>query len=237
MKKILSNLRRAVNDYNLIEDGDKILVGVSGGKDSMTLVYALKLFQRFSPVKFELEAITVTLGFKDFDITPIKDFLNKIEVPYHVIETRIGELIFEVRKEKNPCSLCANMRRGAIHNFIKDKGFNVIALGHHKDDVVETLFMNMFYNGKVNTFLPKTYLEKSNVNVIRPFIYINEIEVIGANRRNNIPIVESPCPANKNTKREEIKNLMKSIYKDIPTARKNILTAIKNEDQFQLWFK
>jgi len=236
MKRVLGCIRKAVEEFNLIEDGDRVAVGVSGGKDSTVLLYALKLFQNFSPVKYELEAITISLGFDDFNIEPMKEFCKRIDVPYTVKETDIAKIVFDVRKEKNPCSLCANMRRGALHNVMKERNLNALALGHHCDDAIETLFMNMFYTGRINTFYPKTYLSRKKINVIRPIIYLAEKQIIGAHNRNELPLVESPCPADKKTTREEIKNLMKQIYKDIPQAREKLITAMKNEDQFKLWF-
>ncbi len=237
MKRILGCVRRAVEEFDLIKDGDKIAVGVSGGKDSITLLYALKLFQRFSPVNYELEAITVTLGFDNFDITPIENFCEKIEVPLSINETLISKIVFDVKKEKNPCSLCANMRRGALHTTMQKRNCNVLALGHHSDDVIETLFLNLFYTGRIKTFSPKTYLTRRDVTVIRPMLYATEHQVIGAIRRHDLPTVKNPCPANENTKREEIKDYMKQIYKNIPPARNNIMTALKNEEQLDLWFK
>lgn len=236
MKRILGSIRRAVEEYNLIEDGDKVAVGVSGGKDSMALLYALKLFQRFSPVKYDLEALTLTLGFDGFDLTPVKEFCAKIDVPYTIKETKIGKIVFDVREEKNPCSLCAKMRRGALHNLMKEKGCNVLALGHHADDAIETLFMSMFYEGRINTFSPKTHLSRKDIYAIRPMIYVEEREIIGAIRKHGLPIVESPCPANKQTKREEIKTLMRQIYKEIPGSKDRIITSMKNEEQVNLWF-
>lgn len=236
MKRVLGAIRKAVEEYNLIEEGDRVAVGVSGGKDSMILLHALKLFQRFSPVKYDLEAITVSLGFKDFDLNPIKEFCKTIDVPYTIKETQIAEIIFDVRKEKNPCSLCAKMRRGVLHNSMKERELNVLALGHHSDDAIETLFISMFYSGRLATFSPKTYLSRKNIYAIRPMIYVTEAQIIGAMRKHNIPIVESPCPMDKNTKREEVKQLMKKIYKDIPNARDRIITSIKNKDQLNLWF-
>ncbi|RKD32315.1 tRNA 2-thiocytidine biosynthesis TtcA family protein [Thermohalobacter berrensis] len=236
MKKILGAIRKAVQDYDLIQDGDRIAVGVSGGKDSTTLLYGLKLFQRFSPVKYELEAVTIALGFEDFDLTPIKEFCKKIDVPYTVKDTYIAQVVFDIRKEKNPCSLCARMRRGAIHDLIKERGCNKLALGHHADDAIETLFMSMLYEGRVCTFLPQTYMSRKDIHVIRPMVYAEEREIIGAVRRNNIPTVKSPCPMDKNSKREYMKQLLRDIYKDIPGARDRLLTAIQNKDQFRLWF-
>ncbi|QEK11249.1 tRNA 2-thiocytidine biosynthesis protein TtcA [Crassaminicella thermophila] len=236
MKKILGNLRKAVSEFNLINENDQIAVGLSGGKDSMTLLYALKLFQKFSPVKYHLEAVTISMGFENFNFTPLKDFCNKIKVPYTIENTHIGKIVFDLRKEKNPCSLCANMRRGALYNVMQNRGLNVLALGHNKEDTIETLFMNMLYNGRIKTFLPKTYLEDRNIKVIRPLVYVSEHQILAASKRHSIPIVKSPCPVDKQTAREDTKNLMLHIYKHAPKAKDRILTSIKNKDQFELWF-
>lgn len=236
MKRILGCIRKATNDFQLIQDGDKIAVGVSGGKDSITLLYGLKLFQRFSPVKYEIEALTLTLGFDDFDLTETKRFCEEHEIPYTIKETEIGKIIFDYRKEKNPCSLCAKMRRGALHDLAKERGCNKIALGHHADDAIETLFLSMFYEGRICTFQPKSYLSRKDLYLIRPMVYVTEHQVKGAVNRHNLPVVESPCPANKKTKREYMKNLLKDIYKDIPLARDRLLTALRNKEQLNLWF-
>lgn len=236
MKRILGCIRKAVQDFDMIEDGARVAVGISGGKDSMTLLYALKLFQRFSPVKYELEALTIALGFEDFDLGPVEDFCKKIDVPYTVRETKIAQIVFEAREEKNPCSLCANMRRGALHNLMNERGLTTLALGHHSDDAIETLFLNIFYAGGISTFSPKSYMSRKKIHVVRPMIYVTEGEIIGAVNRHNIPVVESPCPMDKNTKREEMKNRLKDIYRDIPGARDRIMTALKNKDQINLWF-
>ncbi|WP_069650390.1 tRNA 2-thiocytidine biosynthesis TtcA family protein [Caloranaerobacter ferrireducens] len=236
MRRIVGAIRKAVEEFNLIEDGDRIAVGVSGGKDSLTLLYGLKIFQRFSPVKYELEAITLTLGFEDFDLSKVKEFVKEIDVPYTIKETQIGKIIFDIRKEKNPCSLCARMRRGALHDLMKEKGLNKLALGHHADDAIETLFLSMFYEGRINTFSPKTYMSRKDITVIRPMIYVTEHQIKGAVKKHNLPTVESPCPANRNTKREYVKHLMKNVYKDIPQARDRLITAIKNKEQLNLWF-
>lgn len=236
MKQILGGIRKAVQDFDMIQDGDKIVVGISGGKDSMTLLYGLRLFQNFSPVKYDLSAVTISLGFDNFDLTKVQEFCNNIDVKYHVVNTQISKIIFEIRKEKNPCSLCANMRRGALHNYVKEIGFNKIALGHHADDAIETLFLSMFYEGRMATFKPVTYLSRKDIHNIRPMVYIKEKQVISAVKKHSIPVVESPCPMDKNTKREEVKQMLENIYKDIPEGRDRILTAMMNKENFELWF-
>ncbi|MCR2044716.1 tRNA lysidine(34) synthetase [Anaerosalibacter massiliensis] len=236
MKKILGPMRKAIEDFNLIDDGDKIGVGVSGGKDSMLLLYALKLYQRFSPEKFELEAFTVDLGFEGFETKAIESYCESIGVPFNLKKTNIKNIVFDTRKEKNPCSLCANMRRGAIHNSLKDRGFNKLALGHHGDDAIDTFFLSLLYEGRINTLPPLTYLDRKKIYIIRPLLYVSEQDIKNSIEKNNIPIVNNPCPADKKTKREDMNKLVHKIYKEVPDARNRILTALNNEKGLRLWF-
>lgn len=236
MKSLLGNLRRTIQENSLIQDGDRVAVGLSGGKDSMVLLYALKKFQRFSPIQYDLAAATINLGFDNFDLSKTKTFCEKLEVPLLIEETNIAKIVFEAREEKNPCALCANMRRGALMTLLNREGYNVLALGHHNDDAIETMFMNMFYTGKISTLDYKSYLSRSQVYVIRPLLNVKEADIIGAVNKENIPVTKSPCPMDKNTTREKIKNLLKSIYSDIPNSRQSITKAMKNEEQFKLWF-
>ncbi len=236
MKQVLGAIRKAVNDFDMIQQGDRIAVGLSGGKDSMLLLYALKLFQRFSPVEYELSAITVSLGFEQFETQKIQDYCEKIEVPYYQVDTDIAKIVFDVRKEKNPCALCSKMRNGALHNKVKDIGFNRVALGHHGDDVVETLFLSMLYSGKLATFKPVTYLSNKEIYNIRPMIYVKESQVIGAVKRHQVPVLKSPCPMDGNSKRESVKMLLKKVYQDVPEGRERILKALSNKNQYELWF-
>lgn len=236
MKQILGALRKAVIDFDMIQDGDKIVVGISGGKDSMTLLYALKLFQRFSPAKFDLCAVSIDMGFENFDLSPVYEFCEKIDVPFKVVKTDIAKIVFDIRKESNPCALCANMRRGALHNTVNELGFNKIALGHHADDAVETMFLSMLYEARIKTFKPVTYLDRKDIFNIRPLIYTEEKQVIAAVKKHDIPVVKSPCPMDKNTKREEVKQILNEICKTIPEARDRVLKAIKNnKDNLELW--
>lgn len=236
MKSLLGNLRRTVQENKLIQDGDRVAVGLSGGKDSMVLLYALKKFQHFSPIQYDLAAATINLGFDNFDLTQTKAFCEQLEVPLLIEETNIAKIVFEAREEKNPCALCANMRRGALMTLLNREGYNVLALGHHNDDAIETMFMNMFYTGKISTLDYKSYLSRSQVHVIRPLLNVKEADIIGAVNKENIPVTKSPCPMDKNTTREKIKNLLKGIYSDIPNSRQSITKAMKNEEQFKLWF-
>lgn len=236
MSSILGALRKTIEEYELIRPGDRIAVGLSGGKDSTALLWALKKFQSFSPIPYELEAITISKGFTGMDLSPMTQFCDELKVPYHIEETDIAKIVFEIRQEKNPCSLCAKLRRGALTSVMNRKGLNVLALGHHADDAVETLMMNMLYTGKISTFEIKSHLTRSDVTVIRPLIGSSEKEVIGLVRQLALPVIPSPCPANENTKREEIRELLKGIYRSIPHSRANLLTAMKNEAQLNLWF-
>ncbi len=236
MKSLLGNLRRTIQENDMIKDGDKVAVGLSGGKDSMVLLYALKKFQRFSPIKYELAAATINLGFDNFDLTKTKEFCELLEVPLFIEETNIAKIVFEAREEKNPCALCANMRRGALMTLLNKEGYNVLALGHHSDDAIETMFMNMFYTGKLSTLDYKAFLSRSEVSVIRPFMNVKEADIIGTVNKEGIPVTKSPCPMDKNTTREKIKTLLKGIYSDIPGSRQSIVKSMKNEEQFKLWF-
>ena len=235
MKRVLGYVRKAVEDFNMIQDGDRIAVGISGGKDSMALLKALKLYQYFAPVSFHLEAVTLTMGFDNFDVTPIEEFCRELNVPYTVVHTLIGKIIFEERKEKNPCSLCARMRRGAFHDAALKLGCKKTALGHNLDDTLETFFLSLFHEGRFNTFSPVTYLDRKDITVIRPLIYAPEPEIIGAVRRHNIPVVPSPCPAAGYTQREEMKTLLRSLAKKIPNIRNQMLTALKSKHNRNLW--
>jgi tRNA(Ile)-lysidine synthase TilS/MesJ len=237
MKKILGCVKKAVSDFSMIQDGDVVGVGVSGGKDSTALLYALKLFQNFSPVKYELKAFTLTLGFDNFDLTPLKKFCHDLKIPYIIQPTQIGKVVFEERKDKNPCAMCARMRRGRLHTLCKEYGVTKLALGHHGDDAVETLFLSMFYESRISTFDPVTFLDKKNLTMIRPLIYASEKDIISTVNKHNLPIVKSPCPANGKTQRQYMKNLLEQIYKDIPNGKDRIITALKNKEQLNIWSK
>ena len=232
MQKILSTMRRAITDYDMIKDGDRIAVGVSGGKDSLLLLSALKAYNRFSPERFELAAITIDMGFKNADEsekTALKQYIADMGVPYYVIETDIAEIIFDLRKESNPCSLCSKMRRGALNNKAIELGFNKLALGHHADDLIETLFLSLFYESRLSTFSPVTKLERKNITVIRPMIYIREKEIAAFAK--DKPIIHNPCPANKHTKRQYVKDLLKSLEKDNKKIKENVLGAITHPER------
>ncbi|TCO76479.1 tRNA 2-thiocytidine biosynthesis TtcA family protein [Marinisporobacter balticus] len=237
MRKILGCIKKAVTDFNMIQEGDVVGVGVSGGKDSTALLYALKLFQNFSPVKYELKALTLTLGFDNFDLTPLKDLCAKLEIPYIIQPTQIGKVIFEERKDKHPCAMCARMRRGKIYSLCNETGVTKLALGHHGDDAIETLFLSMFYESRISTFDPVTFLDRKNLTMIRPLIYASEQDIISAVKKHALPVVKSPCPANGNTQRQYMKGLLNNIYKDIPNGRERIISALKNGEQLNIWTK
>lgn len=235
MKKVLGCLRRAIEDFDMIQDGDKIAVGVSGGKDSLMLLNALNLYRYFAPIEFELYGIMLTLGFDNIDTSNIEKFCAEINVPLIIKHTLIGKIVFEERQEKNPCSLCARMRRGALHNAAIEIGCEKVALGHHREDVIETFFLSLFYEGRINTFSPVTYLDRKNITLIRPLIYTPESEIKAAAKRINLPILQNPCPASGKTKRQEIKELMDYITNIIPNAREQVLSALINKEQYNLW--
>ncbi len=227
MKRVLSHVRRAVDDYSMINEGDKVAVGVSAGKDSLTLLCALAELRRFYPKKFELIAITVDMGFEGTDFSPIKALCDELDVEYHIIETQISKVIFDVRKEKNPCSLCAKMRRGALYSGARELGCTSVALGHHFDDVVETFMLNLFYEGRIGCFQPVTYLTQTGITLIRPMLYMPEKDVRYFAGKNTLPVVKSSCPADGNTEREEMKQLLRSLEKENKGLRYKIFGAIQ----------
>ena len=235
MKKVLGCIRRACEYFDLIEDGDRVGVGVSGGKDSLLLLYALSLYRRFAKQRFEVVALTLSMGLEPFDVSPIQALCDELGVRYIVRKTEI--IIFDERKEKNPCSLCAKMRRGALNELAKEVGCNKVALGHHRDDALETLLLCLLHEGRIHTFHPKSYLSRMDLTVIRPMVYVPEKHVIHVARQLELPIVKSPCPANGNTQREEMKQLLDELCKRYPNARELMLSALRNEEQYGLWEK
>lgn len=234
MQKLLSKFRKCVNDFKLIENNDRICVGVSGGKDSMTLARLLKAYQRFSPEKFELVAITLDTG-GECDFSNVQKFFSDIDIEYHIVKTNINEVVFNIRKEKNPCSLCSKLRHGALNDYAKQFNCNKVALGHNKDDSIETLLMSMFYEGRIHCFSPKTYLSKKDITLIRPMLYLNEMEIKNFVERNNFPIVKNPCSANGFTKRQYIKDVISSLEEDIPGLQNRLANCLINEKQLKIW--
>lgn len=238
LQRVLSEVRKAVDDYHMIAEGDKIAVGISGGKDSLTLLYALSSLRRFYPHPFDLVAVTVDLGFANLDLSEIKKLCEKLEVPYTVVKTQIGQIVFEQRQENNPCALCAKMRKGALNEAMKQLGCNKIAYAHHMDDVVETMMLSLLYEGRFHTFSPVTYLDDTGLTVIRPLIYMKEADVIGFVRKYEVPVVKSPCPTDGHTKREYVKQLLKQLNTENPGVKQRMFTAIQNGcDNLKEWNK
>ena len=235
MKKLLGCIRRADEDFGLIKDGDRIAVGVSGGKDSIALLYALRLYKYFSKTKYDIIGITLDMGLFHPDTDEIQKFCSANDIEYKVVPTKIGNIVFEARKESNPCALCSNLKRGALHNAAIEENCNKVALGHHFDDVLETLMMSLLYEGRFNTFSPLTYMERKNIYVIRPMVYASEMEIIGVAKRHNLPVFKSGCPADGTTKREEMKEAVRVIVKKYPDFKERVLTALKNKDTQKLW--
>lgn len=226
MQRILSTLRKAIEYFNMIDENDKIAVALSGGKDSVTLLLALKHLQIFYPKKFEIIAVSVNPGFTNFDISFLENFCNNINVPLFIENSNAKEIVFDIRKEKNPCSLCANLRRGVLNSIAIAQGCNKIALGHNLDDALETFLLNTFYTGNISTFAPKAYMDRSKITLIRPLIFTYEKDIKSFIKRNNIEIMEKCCPYDGISKREDMKNLINSLKKDIPKVKENLFGAI-----------
>lgn len=226
-KKLLSRLRKAVNDYDLIQDGDKIAVGVSGGKDSLALLYCMRELQRFLPQSFDLVAITISLGNEGFDVKSLLNFYTRLGVKHHIEETEIARIVFDVRQEKNPCSLCSNMKRGAVHSAAKRLGCNKVAFAHHRDDAVETLLLSLLYEGRINTFSPVTYLDRKDITLIRPFIYAEEKMIRSFAEKEGIKPIPSGCRVDGETKRQYVKDLIRDLSLDNRYLKDNLFGAIQ----------
>lgn len=220
-------VRRAVDDYGMINEGDRVAVGVSGGKDSMLLLAALRQLQSYYPKRFELGAITIELGFEGMNFTPVKRFCEERGIEYTCVKTDIKEVVFDVRQEDNPCSLCAKMRRGALNSTLRERGMNKLALGHHFDDAVETFMMSLLFEGRLSCFQPVTYLDRSGVTQIRPLIYAGEQRIANLAAALELPIVENPCPQDKTSKRYEIKQLLKSMCGEYPDMKTKVFGAMQ----------
>lgn len=229
LQQVLSKTRQAVDDYHMIQTGDNIAVGISGGKDSLSLLYALCKLQKFYSIPFSLCAVTVDLGFQNVDFKAIGRFCDDLEVAYHIIPTNIAEIVFQQRGESNPCSLCSKMRKGALNEGIRDLGCNKVAYGHHMDDAVETMLLSLIYEGRFHTFLPVTTLDKSGISVIRPFLYLQEAEIIGFNNIMQFPVLKSPCPADGNTKREYVKQMLRRLNLENPGVKQRMFHAIQTD--------
>lgn len=226
LQRLLSLTRQALDTYDMIDPGDKIAVGLSGGKDSLALLYAMKNLQKFYPKPFDLCAVTVDLGFGNFDLQAAENFCRDLAVPYTVVPTEISQIVFESRQETNPCALCAKMRKGALNKAAKDLGCSKIAYAHHRDDVIDTMMLSLIYEGRFHTFAPKTYLDRMDLFVIRPFLYVAEADIIGFKNRYQLPVCKNPCPVDGKTKREFVKNLIKSINTEAPGVKDRFFHAV-----------
>lgn len=226
LQRLLSLVRKACDDYLMIEENDKIAVGISGGKDSLTLLYALCELQRFYPKHFELHAFTVDLGFGIQDFGTIKALCDDFHVPYTVIPTDISKIVFETRREPNPCSLCAKLRKGALNQEAKACGCTKVAYAHHRDDIIETMLLSMIYEGRFYSFSPRTYLDRMDLTVIRPLMYVSEADVIGFKNKYQLPVCKNPCPVDGKTKREYVKNLTRTLNQENPGVKDRFFHAI-----------
>lgn len=232
MQRILGYMRKAIQEYDLIKDGDRICVGVSGGKDSLVMLYGLHLLQRFINIDYTITGVTLDPGFKGVstDYSPIADFCRDKGIEYKVIKTQIAEIVFDVRKETNPCSLCARMRRGALHDATVALGCNKIALGHNYDDAVETFIMNLFTEGRIGCFSPMSYLERKDIHMIRPLLYAAEKDIRRAAVKNELPIVKSVCPADGHTNRQRTKDFLDEADKTYEGIKNRIFGAMQRFD-------
>ncbi|MDD3334054.1 MAG: ATP-binding protein [Eubacteriales bacterium] len=237
MKTTLGCIRRADQDFTLIEPGDKVAVGVSGGKDSLLLLYALSLYRKVRHEDFSLQALMLTTGKEKPDTSKIEALSQRLDVPIEIRYTELYQILFEIRKEQNPCALCAKMRRGMLCDLCKELGCNKLALGHHRDDAIETLLMSLLFEGRLHTFHPKTYMSRSDLTVIRPMVYLPEKHVIHISKELNLPILKNPCPANGHTKRQEMKELIAELSKHYPKIEESMLNALRNDQQYGLWEK
>ena len=226
LQQVLSLTRQAIDDYGMIEEGDKIAVGLSGGKDSITLLYALAHLKTFYPRHFDLMAITVDVGFQNIDFTKLQQLCDSLNVPYHIIHTQIAQIVFDARQDTNPCSLCSKMRKGAMNDKIIELGCNKVAYGHHKDDLLESMMMSFLFEGRFNTFLPVTHWDRTDLILIRPLIYMYEGNVKGFIKETDLPVVKNPCPVDGSTKREYVKKIINQLNHDHPGAKSRMYRAI-----------
>lgn len=227
MQKMMGLMRRCIDDYQMIESGDRVAVGVSGGKDSLTLLYVLAGLRKYYPKPFALEALSIDMGLGGMDFSPVARLCEELEVPFTCKHTEIGPIIFDMRKEKNPCSMCAKMRRGALNELMLERGLNKIALGHHYDDAVETFLMSLLYEGRISCFEPVTYLSRTGVTQIRPMLYVGEKAVASFAERMQLPVVHNTCPADKHTKRQEVKELIDTLQTQYPDLKTKVFGAMQ----------
>ena len=230
MQQILSYMRKAIDDYDMIQEGDKIAIALSGGKDSTTMLMGFKNLQIFYPKKFEIIAISIDPGFEHFDRGILERTCEKVGVKLIIEESHAKEIVFDIRKEKNPCSLCANIRRGMLNSIVNREGCNKIAIGHNQDDVIETLLLNLFYAGNFNTFAPVSYMDRSNVTLIRPLIYAPEKDIKKFVKKNNLEIMPKACPMDGYSKREDIKKLIHEMSLTNPMLKANLFGAIQRKE-------
>lgn len=226
LQRLYSYTRRAIDQYGMINENDNIAIGISGGKDSLTLLYALSGLRRFYPNHFSLTAITVDLGFGIQDFDKIQNLCTQLDVPFYIVSTDINQIVFKDRKESNPCSLCAKMRKGALNEKALELNCNKIAYAHHKDDIIETMLLSLIYEGRFHSFSPVTFLDRTGLTVIRPLMLVNESDVIGFQNRYNLPVAKNPCPADGHTKREYVKNLLRQLNTENPGVKERMFRAI-----------
>lgn len=227
MQKILSNFRKAIEEYKMIEEGDKIGICLSGGKDSITMLYAFKALQRFYPKHFDIVAISINPGFEFFDTEFLQKICDDLDIPLFIDDSHAKEIVFDIRKEKNPCSLCANLRRGIINSIAIKEGCNKISLGHNQDDVLETFLLNLLYTGSISTFAPTSYMDRTKITLIRPLIYTPEKDIKRFIKKNDISVMPKVCPMDGKSKREDMKQLIYTLSKNIPMVRANLFGAIQ----------
>ena len=227
MQKLLSQVRKCIRDYQMLSPGDRVAVGVSGGKDSVALLRLLAELRDHSAVPFELLAVTLDMGYEEMDFSPVADLCARLQVPYTLRQTQIREIVFDIRKEENPCALCAKLRRGILNETAVALGANKVALGHHYDDTVETFALSLIYEGRISCFLPVTYLDRTGLTLIRPMLYLHEKTIRNFAEREHLPVVHTPCPADKNTKREDIKALLYELEGRYPGLKDNIFGGLQ----------
>lgn len=228
LQKLYSYTRKAIDDFQMIKEKDSIAVGISGGKDSLTLLYALAGLRKFYPIHYSLTAVTVDLGYPDFDLTAIKELCRELDVPYHIIPTEIGAIIKEQNIKNSPCSLCAKLRKGALNQAVVELGCNKVAYAHHKDDIIETMLLSLMFEGRFYAFPPVTHLDRSNLDVIRPLMYVPEVDIIGFKNHYNLPVVKNPCTFDGKTQRQYAKDLLQQLNKEHPGVKNRLFTAIIN---------
>lgn len=235
MKQVLGCIRRADERYGMIQDGDKICVGVSGGKDSLVLMYGLKLYQMFSKKKYDVCAVMLDLGLVKQDTSGIERFAEKIGIDFEVRPTDIGDVVFNIRKEKSPCAMCAKMRRGALNDIAKSKGCNLVALGHNREDVLETFLLSLFFEARLNTFAPITYLGRSGVTIIRPLVFFPERDARAAAKRLELPVIPANCPVAGKTKREDMRLLLQEFRHIVPDVETKLMKAVVDTHKYGMW--